>query len=319
MTQSFIRISDLTQASPTHPTYLAIGVFDGVHRGHQALLGRMVAQARHDGARAAVMTFFPHPIVVIRGTKGRIYLTPLEDRVSLLARLGLDLIITQPFNDDVRHTRAAVFVDRLREKLDMRQLWGGSFSLGYQREGNSEYLGQLGAEKGFVVREVTDLLLLNGKRVSSSRTRQSLSAGDVQDAAECLGRPYRVSGLVTTGQKRGRTIGFPTANLAVWEEQLLPANGVYATYAWINGRRHVAATNVGVRPTVDGSHLVVETHILDFRGDLYGQEITLDFMAHIRPERKFASVDALVAQIRADVAQVRDLLPAYDSILARMS
>ncbi len=309
MTYSFTRISDLAQASPTQPTYLAIGVFDGVHRGHQMLLQQMVAQARQDGARAAVLTFFPHPIVLIRGTKGRIYLTPLERRVRLLAEQGLDLIITHPFDDDVRHTRAAVFVDRLRQRLDMRQLWGGSFSLGYQREGNTDYLRQLGSEKGFTVHEVTDLLLLAGKRVSSSRTRQSLSAGDVEDAAACLGRPYRLSGIVTEGQKRGRVIGFPTANLAVWEEQLLPANGVYATYAWINGERYAAATNVGVRPTVDGAHLVVEAHVLDFHGDLYGQEMTLDFMAHIRPEQKFGSLDALVAQIGKDVARVRQLLP----------
>ncbi len=310
MTEPLLHVTDLNAVPATRPTYVAVGVFDGVHRGHQALLGRLAEQARADGARSAVLTFFPHPVTVIRGIVGRLYLCTLEERIRLLGALGVDLIITEPFDEQLRLTPAADFVDRLRARLDMRQIWGGSFSLGYNREGTADFLREQGAVKGFAVQEVADLLLYDDRRISSSRTRRSLAAGDVMDAAACLGRPYRVAGAVVAGDGRGRQIGFPTANLAVWEEQVLPARGVYATYAWVAGQRYPAATNVGVRPTVNGTDLTVEAHILDFAGDLYGQEVALDFVHHIRDERRFPSLEALVTQIGLDVATTRQLLLA---------
>lgn len=310
MNQSFTRVSQLNEITDHRPTFLAIGVFDGVHRGHQALLQQMVAAARAARARPAVLTFFPHPTVVIQGTQGRLYLATLEDRVALLAEQGVELIITHPFTEEVRQTRAADFVAQLCHHLDLRQLWGGQFALGHNREGDLPFLRHLGEEKGYTVHHFEQLVEWNGERVSSSRVRRSLTEGRLDDVNGCLGRPYHLWGEVVQGAQRGRTIGVPTANLNAWDELLLPANGVYATYAWVGDQRHVAATNIGVRPTVDGQRLSIEAHLLDFEGDLYGRSLKLEFIGRIRDEQKFPSLDALVAQIHADVGRVRQLLAA---------
>lgn len=308
MSQSFVRVHDLTEVKNSQPTFLAIGSFDGIHRGHQEVLSKLAASAREQGVRSAVLTFFPHPKRVILDLQDRFYITTLEDRVALIAEAGVDLIVTHPFNEEVRHTRAADFVDQLCRTLDMRQLWGGNFALGYQREGDIPFLRRLGREKGYTVELVQSMVEWDGELVSSSRVRQSLAAGDIVDVNGCLGRPYHVTGPVVAGDKRGQAIGFPTANLQVWEELLLPAHGVYATYAWLGEERYTAATNVGVRPTVDGEALTVEAHLLDFDGDLYGRELRLEFMDRIRPEKKFDGLDALKAQIQADVTEIRQQL-----------
>lgn len=312
-TQEFIRVDHLTEIQHQEPTYLAIGAFDGVHLGHQEVLRQMVAAARADGVRTAVLTFFPHPARFLRQASGPYYLMTLTDRVQFLASLGLDLIITHPFNDEVRQTRATVFVEQLIRYLDMRQLWGGDFAFGYQREGDVPFLRRLGAERGFTVELVRSMVAVSGEQVSSSRVRHGLLAGDVADAAACLGRPFHVGGEVVYGDQRGRTIGFPTANLAVWDELLLPANGVYATYAWAGERRYLAATNVGVRPTVNGGHVTVEAHLLDFSGDLYGQTLRLEFIERIRPEKRFSGLPELQAQIQADVEAIRGKLLTVNS------
>lgn len=308
MTYPLEVIYDLSQASNRRPTFLAIGAFDGVHRGHQHLLQQLAAAARAAGARPAVLTFFPHPSVVISGPRGRFYISTLAERMDLLAEQGMELVIAHPFNDAVRHTRAADFMDQLRQSLDLRQLWGGQFALGYNREGDVPFLRRLGQEKGFTVEVVEAMVEWDGRLVSSSRVRRSLAAGDVADVNGCLGRPFRLSGEVVKGDGRGRQIGVPTANLSLWPERVLPANGVYATYAWVGDEQFRAATNVGVRPTVDGHHQTVEAHLLDFDGDLYGQELKLDFIGRIRDEQKFSSLAALVEQITADVARVREML-----------
>ncbi len=308
MTQTFIHVEHLTEVKHSTPTYLAIGSFDGVHMGHQAVLQEMVAAARADGRRSAVLTFFPHPTRVLRGQEGPYYLTTLADRVQLLAEQGIDLIITHPFNEEVRLTRAADFVDQLIRYLDMRQIWGGNFAFGYKREGDVPFLRRLGAERGFSVELVRSMVEVQGDWVSSSRIRRCLAEGNVATVRECLGRPFHVTGDVTQGDQRGRTIGFPTANLAAWDELLLPANGVYATYAWLGDQRYVAATNVGVRPTVNGRGVTVEAHLLDYSGDLYGQELRVEFIQHIRPEKKFSGLPELTAQIQADVSAIRAML-----------
>ena len=308
MTQTFIHVEHLTEVELSTPTYLAIGSFDGVHVGHQAVLQEMVAAARADGRRSAVLTFFPHPTRVLRGQEGPYYITTLADRVRLLAEQGIDLIITHPFNEEVRLTRAADFVDQLIRYLDMRQIWGGNFAFGYKREGDVPFLRRLGAERGFSVELVRSMVEVQGDWVSSSRIRRCLAEGNVATVRECLGRPFHVTGAVAQGDQRGRTIGFPTANLAAWDELLLPANGVYATYAWLGDQRYVAATNVGVRPTVNGRGVTVEAHLLDYSGDLYGQELRVEFIQHIRPEKKFSGLPELTAQIQADVSAIRAML-----------
>ena len=308
MTESFQRVSNLTDVQDKRPTFLAVGVFDGVHRGHQALLQQMVMAAEAENARAAVLTFFPHPIIVIRQKSGRLYLTTLEERVSLLREQGISLIITYPFNETVRQTRAADFVAQLCQHLNMVQLWGGSFSLGHNREGDLPFLQALGEEKGYTVQPFESLLEWDGERISSSRIRRALAAGDVADVNGCLGRSYSLTGTVIRGEGRGRTIGIPTANLQVWDEQLLPANGVYATTATVGSQVYTAATNIGVRPTVDGQHQTIEAHLLDFDQDLYEQEVQLSFIGRIRNEQKFSGLEALVTQIQADIAQTRTLV-----------
>lgn len=268
----------------------------------------MVAAAQEEGARTAVLTFFPHPKRVLLNLTDPYYLSSLEDRVQWLADLGVDIVITHPFNDEVRTTRAADFVEQLCQHLQMCQLWGGDFALGYKREGDVPFLRALGQEKGYTVQLVNSMVEYDGALVSSSRVRNSLQAGDVADVAGCLGRPYQIHGTIIKGDQRGRTIGFPTANFDFWTEQLLPANGVYATYVWVDGTRYMAATNVGVRPTVDGSHVTVEAHLLDFDDDLYGQTLRLEFIAHVRSEKKFAGLDELKSQINTDVQQIRTQL-----------
>jgi riboflavin kinase/FMN adenylyltransferase len=304
MPQFFTSLDDV----PTrHPTFLAVGVFDGVHRGHQALIQQMVADANSVGARSAILTFFPHPIRVIRELKGRIYLSTLDQRLGYLAALGVDIIITLPFDEETRYTPATDFVETILTTLDVRQFWGGEFSLGYKREGDLAFMQKMGMERGFSVHQLNELVLWNGERVSSSRIRHALDRGDVATVAGCLGRPFTMSGAVVEGRRLGHTIGFPTANVAVWDEQKMPANGVYVTRVHVQNQTYPAATNIGVRPTVNGSGLTVEAHILDFSGDIYGKQITLEFLQFIRAEQKFAGIDALVAQIGADVAQVRQL------------
>lgn len=268
----------------------------------------MVDRARRDNARTAALTFFPHPRRVLQTLPPRFYITTLDDRIHLLAEQGLDVIITHPFDDEVRHIRAADFVDQLIATLDMRELWGGNFALGYQREGDISFLRSQGREKGFTVELVDAMVEWNGQLVSSRRVRGALEAGNIAEVNGCLGRFYSVRGPVIKGDQRGRTIGFPTANLSLWDELLLPANGVYATYAWLGDERYAAATNVGVRPTVNGNHLRVEAHLLDFDRDIYGEEMRLEFISRVRPERKFAGLEELRPQIAADVADVRRLV-----------
>ncbi len=308
MIQSANRVEQLFEVTERKPTFVAIGSFDGVHLGHQAVLQKMVAAAQKAGVRTAVLTFFPHPKRVIEQLTEPYYLSTLEERVAWLAKLGIDLVITHPFNNKVRQTRAADFVAELCHYLDMRQLWGSNIALGYKREGDIPFLRRLGEEKGYTVYQLEAMVMWQGERVSSSRIRRSLLEGDLAEVNGCLGRPYQVSGTVGMGAQRGRTIGFPTANLDYWPEQLLPDNGVYATYAWLDDVRHMAATNVGVRPTVSGVGLTVETHLLDFDGNIYGRALRLEFMHRIRPEMKFSGLDALKEQIQADVARARELL-----------
>lgn len=308
MTRKIVKVDTLADIKDRQPTYLALGSFDGVHRGHQAILRSMAAAAEEAGVRSAVITFFPHPKRVLLNLPERYYINSLDERLALIADQGVDLVIAHPFNEQVRNIRAVAFVDQLLERLDMRQIWGGNFSFGYKKEGDKELLQRLGPQKGFSLQLVNTMEKWDGELVSSSRVRESLVAGDMVDVNGCLGRPYALSGIVVKGDQRGRTIGFPTANLALWDELLLPANGVYATFVTVNGDIYMGATNVGVRPTINGGKRVVEAHLLDFDGNLYGQTIKVSFIKRIRSEQKFSGLPELKAQIKADVLQVREYL-----------
>jgi riboflavin kinase/FMN adenylyltransferase len=299
----------LSNVQLNQPSIVTIGVFDGVHRGHQTLIAQLVGEARATNRLAVVLTLFPHPDRVIHGQTGRYYLSTPQEKADLLGALGVDVVITHPFDDTVRQMRAADFVDQLRDHLKMSSLWlTRDFALGYKREGDFAFLSAQGAEKGFDVR-ATDLVMSEGDHVIRSSTiREALVEGDVQTAAALLGRPYSIAGEVVHGDQRGRTIGFPTANMRVWDEQMIPANGVYAGLVTLKGERFMSVTNIGQRPTFNGTDLRIEAHLLDFDRDIYGETLRLEFIARLRGEQKFAGLDALVAQIHTDAAQGREIL-----------
>ncbi len=292
------------------PSVVTIGAFDGVHLGHQALIAQVVAMARARGWRSVVVTFFPHPAVVLRG-ETPFYLTSPEEKRAHIARLGVDLLIQIPFTLETARIRAADFIEQL-VRIGMRALWAGpDFAMGYRREGTLPVLEALGRQYGYTVHIALEFHL-GGRPVRSRRIREALREGDVRSAAECLGRPFSVSGEVIAGAGRGRRLGFPTANLRIWAEHALPADGVYAGWADLPGEiRRMAVVNIGVRPTFDqGSERAVEAHVLDWTGNLYGQRFTLHFIERLREERRFPSAADLVAQIHQDIARAREILRA---------
>ena len=287
---------------------VTIGSFDGVHRGHQALIKQVRAAAVQTQRAAVVITFFPHPSVVLGRTQPY-YLTAPEEKLVQLNRTGVDLLIELPFTRETAQVRAADFVEQLQRHVRMRELWiGHDFALGYQREGNAEFLTKLGQARGFTV-HVAEAMTNDGEIISSSNIRTALRAGEVAHATKLLGRPFRLSGKVVPGDGRGKTIGIPTANLEVWQDHAIPANGVYACRAWVGHLPQRAAVNIGTRPTVtDETRRTVEAHLLDFDKDLYGLNLTLDFFERLRGEQKFANVPELVKQIKSDVETTRKLL-----------
>jgi len=301
-------IHGLNQIHLTSRSYVTIGVFDGVHRGHQQLIGDMARAAHAAESVAVVITFDPHPSAAL-GYDPPLLLTTVEERVDLLAALGLDLLVVLPFTPEMARTPAADFAEPLIQHLRLAELWGGpDFAFGHRREGDVPFLRRLGAERGFGVR-VVEPLAWEGDLVSSSRVRAALETGDLPQATGCLGRPYRLAGNVVRGRGEGRKIGTPTANLAFLPARLIPTGGVYACRARTARQgAYPAVVNVETRPTCEGSGLVIKAHLLDFDRNLYGQPLALDFVAHLRDEIAFPSIEALAAQIREDIAQARAII-----------
>lgn len=291
------------------PAHLTIGNFDGVHRGHQSLVAQMVQAAHEGGCIAGLLTFDPHPLAVLRPNVPLAALTSAEERAEVLAALGLDFVLVLPFSREVAALSAAAFMADITRHVPLREIWiGPDFALGRGREGNADRLTEIGHELGFGVR-VLKPYAWAGQPTRSSRIRSLLAEeGHASQAAALLGRPYRVWGTVTEGARRGRTLGFPTANLVLPPGRLVPANGVYACWVWRESTGHPAVVNIGVRPTFDHGHRSIEAFLLDFRGDLYGETLGLSFVARLRGEQRFEDADALVAQINADVAAARQAL-----------
>ncbi|NUQ36574.1 MAG: bifunctional riboflavin kinase/FAD synthetase [Caldilineales bacterium] len=304
----------LSSASLTGPTALTIGNFDGVHRGHGALIRAMAEAAAAEGAASGLLTFHPHPRAVLQPTATVSSLTSLHERLDLLSRTGLDFTVVHPFTRDTAQTEAAAFLHALRGHLGLTSLWvGPDFALGKGRQGDVPFLRQLGAEMGIRI-EVVPEFQWEGQPVRSSHIRQWIELGNVAAANVALGRRYAIPGVVVHGAERGRTIGFPTANLSLAGEQVIPAHGVYATWAHVGGERLPAVTNIGVRPTVNGSHRTVEAHIIDFDQDIYGRCLRLEFVDRLRDEMKFPSLAALTAQIARDRDQAAHLLAAEPAL-----
>lgn len=288
-------------------TFLTIGSFDGIHIGHQQLICELNDNAHGVGGKSVVLTFHPHPAVILRGRTGAFYLTPPSEKVELLDKLGADIVITHPFTYELSQSTAREYISYLMNHLGFKQLLVGyDFALGKGREGNVPFLELLGKEFGFSV-QVVDPVMSGGKIVSSSLIRNLISEGAVSEANKLLGRLYPVQGIVVHGDGRGKRIGIPTANLDTGDEKLIPAAGVYTCITQIQEKYLPAAVNVGTRPTFESSDMLshVEAYILDFSGDLYGQEIKLEFIERLRGEIKYQSVEELLNQIYADIAQTR--------------
>ena len=299
---------DLPDPAFSTPNNLTIGNFDGVHLGHQTLILTLIADARAAGNHAGLLTFHPHPTAVLRPEVKHQYLTTIDQRLAIFEALGLDFAVVYPFTRATAATPARQFMAQLRAALNLACLVvGPDFALGRNREGNVEALREFGALDGYKVETIEPQILGDGE-VRSGRIRGDLAQGDVESAARQLGRLYQIAGDVVDGAHRGRTIGFPTANLDVPADRLLPANGVYATWSTVAGQRRASVTNIGVRPSFDNGLRTVEAHLLDFQGDLYGQQLTLEFVARLRPEMRFSGIDALREQIARDAATARDIL-----------
>ncbi len=295
---------------------LTVGNFDGLHLGHRALLDAVLARARALGRRSALYTFDPHPRRVLFPDQPLPQLMTWEQLRAALEASGIDALVREPFT----HAFAALAPEEFLRDVIARRVApaevfvGRDFHFGKGRAGSGDWLRASAPAHGIRV-EIIDQVRVAEQDVSSTRVREALVRGDVAEARACLGRPYTIWGRVVVGDRRGRTLGFPTANLAP-ESELVPGHGVYATSVRLfEGERlgagvHRGVTNIGVRPTFEPGRIGVETHLLDFTGDLYGRRIALDFHAHLRGERRFGGPDELKAQIALDAAQARRLLDA---------
>jgi riboflavin kinase/FMN adenylyltransferase len=301
--------ADLSEIS-LPASVLTIGSFDGLHLGHQALVRSLVEGARRVNAPSVVVTFYPHPSVVLRGRRPVFYITLPQEKAARLADLGVDHVVTQRFDEALSLVSAGEFLDRLEARLHFQGLWiGEDFALGHEREGNRLFLRREAERRGFSLHEVPPLMM-GGEVVSSTRVREALRAGDVARVAAYLGRPFVLRGPVVRGAARGKLLGIPTANIGLHPEQAYPREGVYACWAELPEGRQMAVANVGLRPTFDDAlpAPVVEAHVLDWTGELYDHEIGLSFVARLRDEQRFPGKEALVEQIGRDIERTRDLL-----------
>ncbi len=298
---------------------VTIGVFDGVHRGHRAVLDVVRAEAAASGARSVALAIDPHPLAVLAPDRCPPLLTSLPQRLALLAEAGMDVADVLTFTADTARLGPAEFLADIDARFPLAALIvGPDHALGHQRRGTRDVLASLGTERGFAVRGV-DPLYLEGDAVSSTRIRQVLAAGDLAQAERLLGWPYVLDGPVRPGDGRGRTLGYPTANLDVDPSRLLPADGIYAVRvdgATDDPRRSVAgALSIGVRPTfVTDGRRTVEVFLLDFDGDLVGRHLRLTLLARLRDEQRFDSAEALIAQMHDDVARTRAVVQARGAL-----
>src|SRR5438094_7102454 len=295
------------------PIFLAIGVFDGVHLGHQAVISTSAQHAQAANGTPVVVTFDPHPEKVLRPEKAPHLLTGRQHKISLIRALGVRHLLIITFDKQFAATEPEDFVYELvTHSKPLREICvGHEWSFGKNRRGTLELLGKLGARWNFDVVGIQAVTLRNGEIVSSTAIRQAIDAGDLAKAAQMLGRDYTILGTVVRGDDLGKKLGFPTANLSAHSEQF-PPNGVYFADAILEGKTYPGVVNLGYRPTVSSerSERVLEIHLFDFERDIYGENLEVRFIRYLRPEKRFENVDALVHQIERDVQQARELSPA---------
>jgi riboflavin kinase / FMN adenylyltransferase len=302
-------VQDFSQAELKSPSLVTVGAYDGMHLGHQHLISQMTHAASAQGNSTVVVTFFPRPQAVLAPHIPTRYLTMPEERAELLAQLDIDVTAILPFTRELAQMPAEEFVHRMVVDLQMRELWvGPDFALGRQRQGDIPALRQMGADMGFRL-NVIQPLMHNEYAISSTRIRALIEAGDVQAAAALLGRFPSVRGTVTHGDNRGRTLGFPTANIVPSAEMVVPAQGVYACFAHLDSNPWMAVTNIGSRPTFsNGIENTIEAHLLHFNGDLYGKTLKIDLVDFLRPERRFDSAENLIEQVTHDARMAEEIL-----------
>jgi len=302
-----MRVYRTAAAAPAHPRVVALGTFDGVHVGHQAVIGRAVARAREEGLASAVVTFDRHPLSVVDPGRTPRLLTPLEEKLGLIATLGPDEAVVLPFDAALASLPAEAFCrDLLHSRLRARAVVvGENFRFGAGGAGDPEALRRWGEELGLAV-EVVPLVNHGGQPISSSRIRRLLARGALEEVRAILGRPPAAEGVVVGGDRRGRRLGVPTANVDVEAHRVFPGRGVYLAAARVGADWFRAAVNVGRAPTFraaddEAAHLLVEAHLLGFSGDLYGRRLRLEFLHKLRDEQRFDDVDGLLAQLRRDL------------------
>ena len=289
---------------------VTIGTFDGVHLGHLAIIRYLLERTTERDGISTLVTFYPHPREVIQGRPVPV-LTTIEERAAILEKIGLDRFVVIPFTKEFSRLPAEDFVaDVLVNKVGVREVViGYDHGFGHERKGNASLLREMGPRLGFEV-DVIPVQVVDSHVVSSSEIRRSIERGDVETAAALLGRRYSMIGKVVAGDGRGRTIGFPTANLEIAHPQkIIPSDGVYAVLVEIEDDvLHPGMMNIGVRPTVDGTTRKLEVHLIDFEEDLYGRELRVEFVGHMRPERKFASLEELTKQLSQDRLRCKAML-----------
>lgn len=295
----------LTEIERDDRTAITIGTFDGVHLGHRAIIGALVDQARAIGGRSVVVTFHPHPQVVLRRKGDSVpLLTSSDERDALLEALGVDIVVILEFTAELAATPWQEFFGRIHRHVGVDHIiFGHDHAFGRNREGTAEALRALGREKGFEVTEV-EPLDIEGDAVSSTKIRRALQEGDLAIAERYLGRRYGVTGAVVRGDGRGRTLGIPTANVVALEEaKLLPGNGVYCVEMLVDGERHRGMANIGVRPTfTDATLRTLEVNLFDFDRDIYDEIVTVEFVRFVRHEQKFDSAEEFLEQLARDRA-----------------
>ena len=299
--QSFQELKDLPA------TAIALGNFDGVHKGHQMLIRECAAAAKEKGLAPAVFTFTNHPVNEIAGKTVIKNIMTLEEKAEQLELLGIEHMISVTFDESVRTCSARDFVEKLLlDRMHMRYaVCGFNYHFGYKAEGDAEKLAQLGQQYGYGVSVIPEIRI-NGNTVSSTLIRQIIDEGRIDEYPDYTGRLYRIDGKVVQGKHLGRRIGFPTVNLSLDSTEAFPKNGVYITQTYVNDNIYHSITNVGNKPTVGEFAKNAETHIFEFEGDLYGQEVRIEFIKMLRPERKFDTLEELQAEIHRNCLQAQE-------------
>jgi len=292
---------------------VALGTFDGIHMGHQKVISRAVDLAKQINGTSVVFTFSNHPLSIVAPQRCPLQLVTEDDKADLLKELGVDVLLTIPFTMDFLQLSALQFIHLIMDNLNPKEIVvGPNYFFGYNRSGTPEFLQQSGIKYGFNV-EIQPTVYVNDKIVSSTSIRQMILSGDIDQAAQLLGRPVKVSGTVIHGAKRGRELGYPTINLQFSKQLILPVDGVYAVSLTIKNIHYNGVANIGNNPTFNEIERRLEVHILDYSGDLYGQPVTVIFLKHIRGQITFSSSTELKWQICEDIKAAQLYFPLVNS------